>query len=299
MARDHARVNVTIWGDPKFRRLPPPAQHLYLALWTSPELSYCGVHDWRPARLTGLAEGWTREAVEQAAACLAARHFLVIDHDTEEVMIRSWIRWDGLMKQPRMAISCINAYSAVASPTIREVVVHQLNELREKEPDYSAWGDERVQEVLSHPSADPKTLPTPSDPFGGGVTPGFTPDVTPPLTHGLGQTQGKGKGSVSVPPTPAPAPAPNSITPAPPRSRRKPEQPLPEDWSPNDTHREQARAAGIDLERETEAFRSHAQANDRRLRDWDAGFRMWLTKARPTNVRPLPRRDPDAWMQRT
>lgn len=217
MARDHARVNVTIWGDPKFRQLPPAAQHLYFALWTAPELSYCGTHDWRPARLTGLAAGWTRDVVQIAADCLAARHFLVIDEDREEVLIRSWIRWDGLMKQPRMAISCITAYAAVASPTIREVIVHQLTEEKKRLPDLACWSDPRVQEVLAHPSVDPKTLPTPEDPFGDGVTHGFGDGVTSGLGLGLGvglpQTQGDVSGSVCTPPTPAPAPAPYSSTP--------------------------------------------------------------------------------------
>lgn len=292
MARDHARVNVTIWGDPNFRRLPPAAQHLYLLLWTSPELTYCGTHDWRPARITGRAEGWTRQDVEAAAACLAARHFLVIDEEREEVLIRSWIRWDGLMKQPRMAISCVTAYAAVASDDLKAVIVHQLHAEKDRHPGLACWSDSRVQEVLTHPSADPKRIPTPNDPFRDGFTPGFG--------VGLGQTQDDVSGSVSVPPTPAPTPAPNSSTPAPSRSRRKPEHTLPANWEPNDNHREQARAAAVDIDRETAAFKDHAQANDRRLRDWDAGFRMWLTKARPAgNVRPLPRRDPDAWMQRT
>lgn len=206
MARDHARVNVTIWGDPNFRRLPPAAQHLYLLLWTSPELTYAGTHDWRPARLTGRAEGWTRADVEAAADCLAARHFLVIDNDVEEVLIRSWIRWDGLMKQPRMAISCTTAYAAAASDTLKAVIVHQLHAEKERQPDLTCWADPRVQEVLTHPSIDPKTLPTPDDPFGDGVGHGFRID--------LAQMQGKVSGSVSVPPTPAPAPTPNSSPPS-------------------------------------------------------------------------------------
>lgn len=207
MARDHARVNVTIWGDPNFRRLPPAAQHLYLLLWTSPGLTYAGTHDWRPARITGRAEGWTRADVEAAAACLAARHFLVIDEDVEEVLIRSWIRWDGLMKQPRMAISCTTAYADVASDTLKAVIVHQLHAEKDRQPDLTCWADPRVQEVLTHPSVDPKTLPTPDDPFGDGVGHGFG--------IGLAQTQGKVSGSVSVPPTPAPTPSPNSSSSSP------------------------------------------------------------------------------------
>src|SRR5690606_36164469 len=76
MARDHARVNVTIWGDPDFRALPAPAQHLYLTLWTAPRLSYCGVHDWRPGRIAARSTGLTADDIETIAQCLEARHFL-------------------------------------------------------------------------------------------------------------------------------------------------------------------------------------------------------------------------------
>src|SRR5690625_1904186 len=109
MARDHARINLDIWNDPDFRALPLPAQHLYLVLWTHPDLTYAGSIDWRPARLSGLTGGVDKAAIEEAADCLAARHFLVVDEETEEALIRSWIRFDGIMRQPRMAISCIRA----------------------------------------------------------------------------------------------------------------------------------------------------------------------------------------------
>ncbi len=76
--------------------------------------------------------------------------------------------------------------------------------------------------------------------------------------------------------------------PAPAGSRRKPERPLPDGWEPNDAHRANAAERGIDVAREAEAFRNHAQANDRRARDWDAAFRTWLSRARPSIARQSP-----------
>lgn len=73
------------------------------------------------------------------------------------------------------------------------------------------------------------------------------------------------------------------------KRRRKPEAPLDPDWRPNANHIEQAAAKGLDVRQEFQAFSAHAAANDRRLRDWDAGFRMWLTKARPSASGPVRR----------
>lgn len=305
MARDHARVNVAIWGDPNFRRLPPAAQHLYLMLWTSPDLSYCGVHDWRPARLTGMAGGWSRGEVEAAAMCLRARHFLVVDDETEEALIRSWIRWDGLMKQPRMAISCITAYASVASETLRTVLVHQLNAERDREPELKCWADERVQEVLSHPSVSAKDLPAVSDPFRDGFTPGFGCD--------LDQTQGKVWGSVSVPPTPAPAPAPllllqeedkSSSLGAPDKSDAKRGTRIPDDFEVTEKMQQWARenVPSVDTRFETQRFINHwtaASGSKAVKRDWVATWRNWMLnekkyaaeRGRPSGQQQSSRRD--------
>ena len=64
-------------------------------------------------------------------------------------------------------------------------------------------------------------------------------------------------------------------------NRRKPEVALPADWRPNREHALLAAERSLDLSSEAFRFRAHADANDRRLRDWNAGFRMWLSKATP------------------
>lgn len=80
---------------------------------------------------------------------------------------------------------------------------------------------------------------------------------------------------------------------APPKpSRRSPERPLPDSWAPNDNHRTYATEHRLDLDREAAAFRNHAETHDRRARNWDAAFRTWLTKAKPTRPAPEPR---SAW----
>lgn len=197
MPRDHARINVTIWSDPDFRALPALAQQLYLTLWTSPDLSYCGVHDWRPGRLAALSSDLDADTIDIVSACLEARHFLVIDRETEEVFIRSWPRFDGLMKQPRMAVSLITAYASTASPTIRTVIVHEVSKIKKESPGLSCWNDKRVAEILTHPSVSAKELDTPDDPFGVGFIPG------------LAQTPGGVSPRVCTPPTPSPTPTPS------------------------------------------------------------------------------------------
>jgi hypothetical protein len=61
--------------------------------------------------------------------------------------------------------------------------------------------------------------------------------------------------------------------------RRSPERPLPDDWKPLDRHRKSAQGLSLDVDAEARRFRLHALANDRRQRNWDQSFDLWLEKA--------------------
>lgn len=199
MAREFAKTNISIHQDDDWRALPAPAQHLYGLLNTHPELSYCGVADWRPGRLVSFASGWDVDDIQIIADCLEARHFIVRDEVSEEVLIRSWIRFDGLIKQPRLAVSMANAFAAVSSNEIRGVIVHELNKLHKLEPNAPGWDKKPVMDILGLRSVDPKTRQVPSDPFAQGFAYHFR--------QSLGQTQPRVSPVVSIPPTTATATA--------------------------------------------------------------------------------------------
>lgn len=190
MAREYAQIKLAIWADDDWRDLSPGARYLYLTLLTSPTLTHCGTADWRPARIAAL-NGMSVEDIEWAGAEMVSSLHLVIDEDSEEVLIRSFVRNDGLMKQPKMATAMATAHAGVASQVLRGVIVHELNRLRTDRPDLSGWNSERATELLGLRSIDPSTYP-----LGKGSGKGkWTPF-----------SKGFGKGS----PTPAPTPAPTS-----------------------------------------------------------------------------------------
>ena len=139
MARDHARILLSMWADEDFRDLPAESQWLYLHLLTSPGLSYAGVRDWRPARIAPMAVDVSPGQVEAAAVELEQNHYIVVDRDTEEVLIRSFIRNDGLMNQPNVAAAMVTAYGAMASRTLQAVIVHELKRLFKDDSNLKAW----------------------------------------------------------------------------------------------------------------------------------------------------------------
>ncbi len=148
MARDRASIRVDMWGDGDYRRLSVYAQWLYMALLSHPTLSYAGVADWRPGRIAAFSEGAESSDVVDAANELMRGRFILTDDDTEEVLIRSFIKHDGLLKQPKLTVSMCNAFAAVASVRLREVIAFELQKLHGREPELKAWSVPQMQTVL-------------------------------------------------------------------------------------------------------------------------------------------------------
>lgn len=201
MPRDHTRVNIDIWGDDEFRDLPVDAQALYWTLWTSPGRTYCGSHEWHPARLAQTAEDWTVDRIERAGAVLSQRLFLIIDPATEECLLRSWIKHDRLWRIPNMAVTMANARSTLGSKALRGVVVFEVKKLVVAEPKLSSWDRDEVKKMLTQKSINPASLPP------------FNPSPNPPDNPGPNPSaKGYGRDGVNPPANPAPTTATASST---------------------------------------------------------------------------------------
>jgi hypothetical protein len=164
VAREYARVKVAIWADSDFRKLSDRAQALYFRLLSSPTMSLCGVADWRPNRLAALTADMTPDLVRETAAELAERGYVVTDDGTEEVLIRSFVRHDGLIKTPNIAASMCKDYAGTASALLRGVIVHELRRLHDEDPDMKGWAT--ASHLLSEESINPSEIPSSPMPSG-------------------------------------------------------------------------------------------------------------------------------------
>lgn len=263
MAREYAKIRTDIWGDEDWRKVSGPEKLLYFTLLSHATLSYAGVADWRPNRLAPLVdESWTVDALRNVAASLEARHLIVTDDATEEVLVRSFIRHDGLMKQPRLAVSMSAAFTAVASVKLKQVIAFEVQKLRGEQPELACWGDARVATVLEHSGVDVKTL-----------GPGLGIDLGS-VSEAFGRNVGEGL----VSPTSTATTTTTKASPLPGKLR---EMPLPKDWAPTADHIERSRELRVDVIDEAENFRLHAEAHDRRAKNWNAAFTTWLKKSKP------------------
>lgn len=196
MAREHARIQTAIWIDDDFLDLTREAQHLYFVMTTQMTLNFCGVTTWHTGRISQLAAGWTVAEVEEAAAELSQNRYLIIDDTTGEVLVRSFIRNDGLLSSPNITKAMYRTFSEIGSRTLRGVVVHELKRLNQEQPHLKGW--ETCSELLGKRSINPSELPA-YNPSGNPA--GTLPETLPKQDEN---------------PSPAPyslLPTPNSPTP--------------------------------------------------------------------------------------
>jgi len=122
MARTHARVLVSIWNDPDFTNLAASEQRLYLLLLSQPDLSLCGVLALRPKRWARLCPSDTTETVLRDLKRLSDERFVLVDDEVDEVWIRSFVKYDGLLRVPNMRKGMENAMTQVVSKDIQDAM---------------------------------------------------------------------------------------------------------------------------------------------------------------------------------
>lgn len=139
MARDHARVRVSIWDDPDFLALRIAEQHLYLALMSNKGLSRAGVIDYIPSRFEGLAADLTASRFRNSVKGLRATRFLILDESTQELLVRTYVRHDGVFDRENMGKAVGTAFEAVVSDAIRLAIGDELARLMKDRPDLPGW----------------------------------------------------------------------------------------------------------------------------------------------------------------
>lgn len=129
MARSHARILTDIWDDEDFLLCSANAQRLYLMLLSQPDLGHSGLLSITYRRWSGLAADTSEEAIQHGIKELAAARFVVVDEDTEELLIRSMVRNDGVWKQPKVLAVALTEASRMRSRRLRASFVKELERI--------------------------------------------------------------------------------------------------------------------------------------------------------------------------
>lgn len=193
MARNHARLFTRIWNDEDFLDLPADAQRLYMMLLSQQNLSHAGLLPLTVTRWANKAKDRTVEQIETALAVLEVRFYVVIDRDTEELLVRTLMRGDEVWKHWKVMTAAGRDVEAIASARLRIVAAHEVAKMLviEELSEQSRRILERLSVALPSPT-DWQPEPDPK-PMGQGKVTVVTTDYPP------------------LPPSPAPTPAPVAI----------------------------------------------------------------------------------------
>lgn len=218
MARNHARVAVSIWQDEDFLRLDPGPQRLYLFLLSQPNLSHLGVLPLTIRRWSKSSAGYNAGCLSTDLEGLVDAGFVVVDESAEELLIRSLVRNDGVYKQPNVMRSAIASAPAVQSVTIKRALLAEVDRI-----DVTDLSDEvRARSTVSprgealslltalrEAIAVPPPKGSPKGSAGGSPNPSGGVPATPlegfpiPPTHARAQP-------LVLSPSPTPSPTPTS-----------------------------------------------------------------------------------------
>lgn len=291
MGNEYRMVFTTIWADPDFKALSESAQRLYMLMLTHPSLSACGVLDWREPKLAAFAADSDVRKLRAAAYELGRGAFIAIDPDTEEALVRSFVRHDGKLKSPNPTRAVVKAYGSIGSRKLMQIVSVEVRRACEEHPEWKGipFAEEIIKqfpEADSYPSQMvPKWFAEPFEMSSDSVRNEFeissnfdTPKNAEPFemsSHNRITDKPTNREVINT----SILAASEKTQVAPAQPRRKPKTPIKDTWQPNTKHAQQAHALGLNLTGEASKFRRDALAHDRRYARWDQAFANWLTRS--------------------
>lgn len=202
MAREHARILCSIWrpGD-DFRDRSPEAQRLYFLIVSQRELNNAGVAPLMVNKWARCSAGTSVEDIETALVELEEARYVVVDRDTEELLVRTFIRNDGVAKQPNVLKSALRLAEQIESETLRVALARELVRLghRDAMVTASVLDPDGFAGLAADPSVNPFINPSsnPSDrpEMNPSSNPSAEPDSNPsPSPAGWGGGRGGGRG---------------------------------------------------------------------------------------------------------
>lgn len=130
MARSYAQIMTAIWKkNYEFVRLSFAAQRAYLMLASQSDISAAGTLPVVLQRWATLAKDTSTEDVSAALAELEAENFIVVDWDTQELLVRSFVKWDGGYNNQKRRPVILDAAAEVTSPRLRVALAAEFDKL--------------------------------------------------------------------------------------------------------------------------------------------------------------------------
>lgn len=126
MARTEARLFTDIWADGDWCAAGPDARDTYSLLLTQDDLTHCGVLALREERWAEMACIPLGQLRANLARLESELGWVVIDRRAGELLVRSLIRRDKVLRQPKMWPSLLASMKPVRSVRVRAALLAEL-----------------------------------------------------------------------------------------------------------------------------------------------------------------------------
>jgi len=172
MAREHARILVSRRSEPDWQALLTDEQWLYDQLLTQANINNAGVVPLQVRKWARGAADMTTERIEAALSGLADKGFVLFDTDTEEALVRTFMRHDGVVKHRYMLKNALAVAKQTESPRLRHALAAELRR----------FGNADADAVAAELEATPDR--TPPEPHSNGIP---TASGSQSIAHGEGE----------------------------------------------------------------------------------------------------------------
>lgn len=129
MSRNYTQVTTAIWLNDDFRALTLDAQWVYLMLISQPDITSIGSLPMTLKRWASYAYGMTIKRLSSGITELENHRFVVVDRTVEELLVRSFVRWDGGFRIPKRLEAIKAAAMRLNSSVLQQVAGYELTQL--------------------------------------------------------------------------------------------------------------------------------------------------------------------------
>jgi hypothetical protein len=165
MARSQANLQFGIAGG--LRGLSRDAKLLYsLGILCEPTVNQAGLGALRVSRWARELE-FTVAETEKAMQELDEQRYVLVDPETEEILVRTLVRNDGVADQPNVLWAAVRAALMIVSPRLRREMAAELRRLPPQRPDKVTKTGRVFVHADPHAVADELDPPHPDAPNGG------------------------------------------------------------------------------------------------------------------------------------
>ena len=128
MSRAEARIHTLCWAQQDFIDLLRFSQHAYFLILSQPQVSFCGVCGLDIPRWARLSGDRRPHEMGKAVRRLAQKRFVVVDADTNELLIRTFVKHDGIMSSPNLIVAMSRDFGHIQSRLLRTALLDELGE---------------------------------------------------------------------------------------------------------------------------------------------------------------------------